>query len=383
MEEEGRVRKRLFVVAFLISSFGLIPSFPRKGDPAHAAEAGWQAEWERTLEAARKEGQVVIYGSDIYGAVFSEFQKKYPGLKVTLITSLEPQMAQRILSERRAGKYLADLYLSGVGTGYNVLYKGKILDPIKPLLILPEVVDESKWWNGKHHYVDEKGEYLLAFDGESQPYFAFNTKLVKPHELKSYWDLLDPKWKGKIVMMDPSGGSAGTAPPLKFIYYTPELGVPFLRRFFSEMDLTASRDTRKIADWLAVGKFALTAFTYISRTDLDVAKAQGLPVDWFGPKSLKEGTILSSANGNIGLLNRAAHPHASKIAINWLLSREGQIAFQKTNPGNDSLRIDIPKDGVAPYARRLDGVRYLDAGRPEYADMAPILKVINEVWKKR
>ena len=58
------------------------------------------------------------------------------------------------MAERRAEKYLADLYVNGMTTGYNVFYKAKALDPIPPQLVLPEVTDASKWWRGKLHYVD-------------------------------------------------------------------------------------------------------------------------------------------------------------------------------------------------------------------------------------
>lgn len=355
-----------------------------KGNLATAGEANpaWQVEWGRILQAARKEGKVMIYASTSYDRVFREFQKKYPGIKVTHVAGRGSQSAQRILSERRAGKHLADLFLSGIGTGYNVLYKGRILDPVKSSLILPEVVDKSKWWQGKHHYVDNQGAYLFAFNGSMQSYFGYNTKLVNPNEFKSYWDLLDPKWKGKMVSMSPPTGGGGTG-ALKLIYYTPELGPKFLRRLFGEMDLTFSRDTRQVVDWLAVGKFSISVFTHITRTGLHDAKSQGLPVDWLGHRNFKEGMPLASANGNIGLINRAPHPNAVKVAINWLLSREGQMAFQRFVPGTDSLRIDISKDNVASFARRLKGVKYVDTGNPKWADMEPILKVVNEVMKKK
>jgi len=367
------------VVAPLLLLALLIGGTVNAGEP----RVPWQSKWERILRAAKKEAKVAIYGSYDYEFVFERFRKKYPEIKMTFVPGRGPDTAQRILSERRAGKYLADLYLSGIGTGYNVLYKGRILDPIKSTLILPEVVDKSKWWKGKHHYVDDQGAYLLAFNGSTQPYFGYSTKLVNPDEFKSYWDLLNPKWKGKMVAMDMTRGGAGTGPPLKLIYHNPELGPKYLRRLLGEMDMILSRDTRQIVDWLAVGKYAISVFTHLTRTRLHDAKRQGLPVDWFGPKNFKEGIPLSSANGNIGLMKRAPHPNAAKVAINWLLSREGQMEFQRVIDGTDSLRIDIPKDNVASFARRLEGVKYVDTGNPKWSDMGPILKLVNEVVKKK
>ncbi len=106
-------------------------------------------------------------------------------------------------------------------------------------------------------------------------------------------------------------------------------------------------------------------------------------MDWFPPKSFKEGVILSSASGNVGLINRPPHPNAARVAINWLLSREGQILYQRIEPEQDSLRIDIAKDDVPEYSRRVDGVNCVVTERPEWMDMKPIQQLVNEIWQKR
>lgn len=345
----------------------------------------WKRELEKVTAEAKKEGQLVIYGSNDYDTLFAEFQKRYPEIKVASVIATGREVAQRMMTERRAGKYMADLYLDGASTAYSVLYKGKILDPIKPALLLPEIVDASKWWmSGRYNYSDEEGQYIFSFNGELQPYFAYNTNLVNPKEMKSYWDLVNPKWKGRIVTLDPQiGGPVAT--PFRFFYYHPELGPEFLRRLLGEMDLTPSRDVRQIGDWLAVGKFALSTFTTPSRTDFDTAKKQGLPVDWFGPKSFKEGIPLSNAQGNVALINRSPHPNAARLAINWLLSREGQIAYQRSiNSGiSNSMRIDIPKDTVRLDHRRVDGGNYTVTERPEWMEMQPVLKMVDEIWKQK
>ena len=338
----------------------------------------WQQEWDKVLEGAKKEGRVVVAVTPLLQPVFAEFQKKYPEIKLVTIPG-RAELATLIITERRAGKYLADVTIGSANAMYNVLYKGRALDPIKPTLILPEVLDESKWWKGKHLYLDEEERSIFAFNLAPLLSFAYNTKLVDPNGIKSYWDFLHPKWKGKILLLDPTG--PGTGNSLLFLYYHRELGPEFIRRLLTEMDVTASRDLRQIADWLATGKFAISGLTVVPRTGLDVAKKQGLPVDWFGAGHFKEGAALSSLGGNVVLLNRAPHPNAARVLINWLLSREGQTVFQKVSPAADSLRIDIPKDDVVSYARRVEGPKYhlLD----ERIDTAPILKFVSEVWKRK
>ena len=89
----------------------------------------WKADWEKSLQAAKKEGQLVLYGSADFENLFAEFHKKYPEIKVTGVFGRGADVAKRMMSERRAEKYLADLYVNGMTTGYNVFYKAKALDP--------------------------------------------------------------------------------------------------------------------------------------------------------------------------------------------------------------------------------------------------------------
>ena len=85
----------------------------------------------------------------------------------------------------------------------------------------------------------------------------------------------------------------------------------------------------------------------------------------------------------VSLANRPPHPNTAKLFINWLLSREGQIAYQRHSAkaegsAPDSFRIDIPKDEVPPEELRREGVRYIDIDDPERRDMAAIFKVLEE-----
>ena len=352
-----------------------------------AQSEAWKADWDKTLQAAKKEGQLVLYGSADFETLFAEFQKKFPEIKVTGVYGRGADVAKRMMSERRAEKYLADLYVNGMTTGYNVFYKAKALDPIAPVLILPEVTDTSKWWQGKHHYVDPEGQYLFNINGEARIVLGYNTKQVNAGEIKSYWDVLQPKWKGKIVAYDPTLGGAGDA--MRFFYHHKALGPEFIRRVLTETELVISTDTRQMGDWVAGGKYALSLFAPISRMDLDVMQVQGLPVSWFDPEQLKEGAYVTAGSGGVGLINKAPHPHAAKIALNWLLSREGQIAYQRSflqgNDGPDSMRIDIPKEKVPKGNRRPEGDpnRYMFVDRAEWMDQEPIRKFIRDALAQR
>ncbi|MSP37800.1 MAG: extracellular solute-binding protein [Deltaproteobacteria bacterium] len=368
----SRRREFSWLVIVFVTMIGQAKTF------AAAAES-WNVEWEKTLAAAKKEGEISFYGSQGYEKIFEIFQKRYPEIKVTSNTIRQgSEHGQAVMLERRAGKYIVDLFINGVVTPIQIFLKANILEPIRPQLILPEVVDESKWWSGKHHYADPEAKYIFVFQGNVHGgENAYNTKLVNPKEFKSYWDFLDLKWKGKIVVYDVNRVST-VAHSLRFLFNHPDLGAEFVRRFFSEMDLTYSRDARQMNDWLGAGKFPLSFFV----TDIEDAAKQGLPVKVFDPGQFKEGAFVGPSQGGITLFKNAPHPNATKVAINWLLSREGQDTYQKVyaelHDVRQSMREDISMDVIPPTQRRYKGVKYIYAGRPEWLDMGAVTKVIKD-----
>src|SRR5262245_66020470 len=187
------------VPALLLTVSVLLP------DRAASAQTSWRTEWEKIVAAAEKEGQLVIYlgGAASQTKIEEAFQSAYPKIKVTAVTGRGSQFGPKIIAERRAEKYLVDFFLGGKGTAQATLYPANVLAPIQPLLVLPEVLDKSKWWQGKHRYVDAEGKYIFAFVGNgSIVELRYNTNLVSPREFTTYWDLLNPKWKGKVGASD-------------------------------------------------------------------------------------------------------------------------------------------------------------------------------------
>jgi len=357
---------------------GICLSCAFSGVSLGAEKAPWQAEWERVVATAKKEGRIDLLTSP-NPTYLQDFHKAFPEIKATdLAMAAGSQARVKVLAERRAGKYLADVEVGGPDTPFSILHPAKALDPITPALLLPEVTDVAKWFERKHHYIDPEGQHILLFEGSGQAYVAYNTDLVKPDEIRSYWDLLNAKWKGKIVAQDPrfpgtvSQGS-------RFMFNHPELGPKYLRRLLTEMDLVLSRDNRQMVDWVAGGKYAFCLFC--RTTEVYQAMKQGLPFKLAGTYDLKEGASIVPVTGAIGLINRAPHPHAARLFINWFLSREGQTAYQKSKidfGGADSLRVDIPKDDVPPEARRQPGEKYLMINKPEWFDMTAILNLVKE-----
>ena len=361
-------------VRFILLSLSLV-------DSGSAAEAklGWQNEWEKSVKAAEDEGALLIFMTQAFEPVFRDvFQKKFPKIKVITVTGRGPDLSQRVMSERRADRYAVDLYISGNISPLTVFHKAKILEAVKPLLVLPEVVDVSGWYEGKHHYDDPENRYIFVFEGTPRSGdITYNTKVVNPGEIKSYWDLLSPKWKGKLVSVDPLVSGPISAAHI-FFYKHPELGAEFLRRFHSDTDIAIVRSNEQMLDWLSAGKFAFG----IGARNVDDAILQGLPLNQFLPTALKEGASVTAYNGTLSYFNRAPHPNAAKVAANWLLSREGQTAWldanQKSGGLYDSLREDISKEKVNERARRVKG------GKSLWLEPAWIgeLDAIREIIKK-
>jgi iron(III) transport system substrate-binding protein len=340
------------------------------------AQSNWQNEWERVLAEAKKEGQVNIYIYR-YERLLQDFRKDYPWVNVVSVTGRGAELTNRIIAERRAGKFIVDVYSGGTNGNYNVLYKGKVLDPIKPALIVPEVTDPTKWYGKEHRYADPEGQYIFAYlANPSGAQLAYNANFVNPKDFKSYWDVTNPKWKGKVVSLDPRDTGLGAT--MQFFYYNSELGPEFMKKFFGAMDIQYAKNFRQMTDWLAQGKYAIC----MGCKDSMRAKNQGLPVEDFDTTRWKEGSSFSSGGGSLSMLNQAPHPNAAKVFINWFLSRKGQMALQKLGDPDDppnSRRIDIPKDDVPMEARLQPGAKYFDVVKPEYGDMKPIFDLAKEI----
>ena len=370
------MRRSMFILVFCLSLVCV-------GDRVFAADArgSGETQFKSLAAAAKKEGQLNLYiGRLSWGDIITkEFAKGYPEIKITTFYGRDNFLNERIMTERRAGKNLADISVQGTTSSIQLL-KANVLEPIKTVLVLPDVLDQQNWYGGKHQYMDHEGYvFLFVANSQSESAVQYNSKLVDPKEISSYWDFLNPKWKSKMEARDVRTPGPGNG-VMRFFYHNSELGPKFIRRLFSEMDITLYRELRQGADWLATGKFAICFFCEIRQ-----ATEQGLPVAAFG--ALKEGAGVSVGDGALTLLKDSAHPNAAKLFLNWFLSRDGQLAFQTAaakfpNDAVDSRRIDIPKDHVPSDRRRVSGYQYIDIDTPERRDNGPPMKIFLEALEE-
>ena len=337
----------------------------------------WKQDWEKSVAAAEKEGEVTIYGQSRAGVgkALLAFKDAYPKIKINFVGGSGSDLAKKIMAEKRASKHLVDLSVGGGGTMVLVYHKAGHLQPIPPLLVLPEVVDQTKWWSKKHLYADPEGQHVFMAQGDAgSGIAAINTNFIKPGEIQSWWDLLAPKYRGKMVMTD--ADSAGNIGSWRFLYYSPDLGPKFIRQLLTEAQLTFGNNEHQMMDWVGAGKYYMHVMAKFENTEN--ARKQGLPVMQIF--SEKEGDTISTGSGHIVVFKNAPHPNATKVYLNWFLSRDGQLVWQRLT-GRNSFRTDIPKDMVAFKEEQVpkEGGKYLMSSLPQYEDVKPLRKLVDEV----
>lgn len=323
----------------------LLPTVVFANEPAQPSAA-----WGQLLKAARQEGrvEVIIAGQAVQKLrpAMATFEKTY-GVKVNFQTGGGAAHAERILAERRNGRYTVDVWIGGANTALVSLIPNKALAPIPDLLIDPGVRDTSLWFQGKHHYTDPEGRYIFTYAASPAHVIAFNTKMVNPAEIKSIWDLLDPKWKGKIVSWSP--GDQGTASTSLSLLLNPKIGEEWYRRWANDMDVTVVKDARQGAEWVALGRFPIGMFGL--STQADWLAAEGFPIQGYLPHPFAEGEALTASASNIMVMDKAPNPNAAQLFINWVLSKEGQTLFIRLGEKRDTLRTDVPNDVIEPQHR--------------------------------
>src|SRR5581483_9677436 len=175
---------------------------------AQAAEQSWDA----LVAAAKKEGKVVVLGPpdpQVRQELPAAFKARF-GITLEYLAGRSSETAAKLRAERQAGVYTVDVALAGIQTMSTILYREKMLVPLRPLLVLPEVTDPAKWKKGKLWFMDPEERYILRLFNTVGANFYVNTQSAKPSDFRSARDLLDPKWMGKISAHDPTVPGSGS-----------------------------------------------------------------------------------------------------------------------------------------------------------------------------
>jgi iron(III) transport system substrate-binding protein len=329
----------------LLTLTAFLPTF------ASAQTDARQLEWEKVLQAAKKEGKVVVMGppgARVRRVLTEALEKTHPDIKVEFQGGQGGELAAKLIREREGDLYTTDVWIGGFGTLLSLLKPKGVLDPTEPALIVPEVADPKNWRDYKLEFADKDGKYALVFVNQSGSLFVYNTDLVKLGEVpQSLQDLLNPKWTGKMIAVDPTTGGPGRA---TFTWIYKEIGTEFLQAL-GKQKLVFTRDRRDLVEEVARGAFPLgLAVSNLDAQPFIAAKAP-IKLVW----NLKEGSFASASYGGVALVNRAPHPNAAKVYINWLLGKEAQTVLAQA-AGWVSRRKDVPPGD--PEAVLKPGVKY-------------------------
>jgi len=351
----------LAVVALVLAAYAQSGQAVPSG-VSTSAPAGWAT----LVDAARGEGRLILAGppSEVWRSALLSFEKAYPGITVEYSGITSRDFWPRRSQERRAGKYLWDLRVGGPDPQVFQARDDGFLAPLRPLLVLPEATNEGQWFGASQGllYADKGQAFIRNFLAQGSTQIHVNRDLVPASALRSARDLIDPRWKGKIVQQDPRGGSGLGALTVLLSAY----GEDFVRTLLTKQDVVITSDNRQEAEWLVRGKYPIGIGSVADE------------ILYFEQQGVKSGVVLladapralSIGFGSIQVLTKAPHPNGTQLYVNWLLTRKAQSQIATTVQVN-SLRLDVPP-GSPDLA--LDPKRLQDYIPHQFEQMLPLRK---------
>jgi iron(III) transport system substrate-binding protein len=323
---------------------------------AALAQSGWQAEWNRTLEAAKKEGALAVAGSrspDARRVMTALWKRDFPDIDLNYTVGSSTSWVPRVLAERGADKFLWDAFCTGPTGGFTLGQNGA-LDPLLGHLILPDVKDEKTWNGGfEELFIDNARRVAGPFVQPATVWY--DEKKVAPDKVNRLGlaILLEPEYKGKIVWQDPRIGGPGQNYSL-LIHEI--LGEAALRKIVVDQESVFYNSASEATEALVRGKALF--LIGVQASTLDQFKGQGI-----GRNAKPFGNSGKVAFNGVGgmvlaIMNRPAHPNAAKIFVNWMLTKEIQNALADADKFN-SLRRDVAPHAAAGMMA-IEGEKYVN-----------------------
>ena len=319
-----------------------------------AASGPVQAFDQTLIDAARKEGRVVWYTTQIVNQLArpaaEAFEKKY-GVRVDYIRADSNEVALRILNEGRAGKVQADVF-DGTAAVASLKKENLVLQwvPEGAKRLPANAVDEAGFWVATNLYV------LTP---------VYNTDLVpKAAAPKTYEDLLDPRWKGKIVWNTASAPSAAGG----FIGVTltamgDEKGRAYLKELAKQNVTGIQVAARQVLDQVIAGEYAIALNIFNNHAVISAAK--GAPSAWIPMNPAMAVLSVISATKD------APHPNASKLFLEFLVSEEGQALYRDADYMPIDPAVPARDPSLRPDGERFKAITFtpeqIDANMPKWA----------------
>ncbi len=329
-------RERYFSDDFPVSNGPRIVATPFSGNP------GARQDWDALVREAQGEATlfILVRGQAGYRRVTNDFQTAFPNIDVQVFSESSSSWIERVRTERAAGRYNLDLGFLQPEPALTQGLKDGFWAPLRPLLERSDVTGDSLWRDGlASRFLDAKGQFAFGWEYQVQHAYAVDTRVVNEGEITSVRDLLDPKWRGKIVTSDPRIGSG----LLSASSVATTHGNDTVKRLLVDQRPKVVGSAIDLMDALVKGGYPIAQGVrpkalqpYRDRGEAGHIKFLDLPDADHVP-----GTALFA-------FNNTPHPAAARLVVNWVLTRQGQTQLVQHLLTN-SARTDgdnYEKDGV-------------------------------------
>ncbi len=315
------------------------------------------------IAAAKKEGEVVWYTSLVVNQaarpMVQAFEREYPGIKVRMTSGTANDLLLKLMAEGQAGMARADV--SHAGSGLATLLKAGLVAPYVPAEAArypAQYKDPNGYWTG------QVVSFLVP---------AINTEMIKPaDEPRSWNDLLNPKWNGKIAWAQQmtQGGPPGFV-GAALMGMGPERGMEFLKKLSAQRIINVPANQRVVLDQVIAGQYPIALSTFSHHSEVSAKK--GAPVKWL-KFEYAVGTV-----DPVFMIKSAPHPNAAKLFIEFVLSKKGQTVFRNADyiPADPSVAAMIP--ALKPETGGFKAI-FLPIQQVE-ADMPKWIATYNELFK--
>lgn len=310
-----------------------------KSEPAASkpAAAPASADWDKVVAAAKAEKTLTLatHAGSGYEKFVEAAKKGVPDLNFEATTMRASDYVPRVIAEQRNGQFLWDMHVGPLSNVFTVLQPADGLEPIEPFLepLPADIKDDGKWFGGFKLFTDPAKPMSFVTTVTVAGGVYINHELVPADEIKTPDDLLNPKWKGKIAVYDPTVSNGGG---MSLAGLLGETNGAFLRKLVVDQDIVYVETARQVTEWVAQGRYPLG----FGLDDTYLKELQGKGV---GAKVERDRTFGSYylTNG-VSVLRNPPHPNAAKLFLAWLLSQPGQDAWaQLASVDMNSRRKDV------------------------------------------
>ncbi len=319
----------------------------------HGASAA--EDWNAIVAAAEREGSVNVHGGpgSAQAQALTSFKSAYPKIEVKFLGAAGRDSIPVIMRERAAGVYQWDVYVGGTPSTLQTLKPAGAFAPLRPAIDWPEITADNLWFGGfDGGWMDNEKSTTFGFALTMNPVVAVNWEFVSPDELKTFADILNPRFADKIVFDDPRRPGQGQVNAQAILV---NFGSDYLRDLFSKQKIVYSGNARQAAEWLVRGRYPISIAP--ASDQILPFRQQGLGQKIAVFNGDMKTAIAGPGFGTVSLMSNAPHPNAARVYLRWLLSSAGQAAWSENTKSN-SRRLDVPKPQPDLYPS--SGQTYVD-----------------------